>query len=222
MGSRRTARTGPVSRLASRRMMLTPVTWSPAKIARSTGAAPRHRGRSEKWAFSMGVLSRRAAGTIRPYATTTPSSAPEPGTSSIRSVTLSPVSRAACLTGLGASPAPLPRRLSGWLTTTTTSCLASISARSAGTAASGEPRNASRAMSENYRWAREPRSRRALRALGSPEALRARGSSRLGGRHPGSQTAIAFERQRNRARAQHPERFLTLVRVKPVNDEHAV
>ncbi len=168
MGSRRTARTGPVSRLASRRMMLTPVTWSPAKIARSTGAAPRHRGRSEKWAFSMGVLSRRAAGTIRPYATTTPSSAPEPGTSSIRSVTLSPVSRAACLTGLGASPAPLPRRLSGWLTTTTTSCLASISARSAGTAASGEPRNASRAMSENYRWAHEPRSRRALRALDSP------------------------------------------------------
>ena len=42
---------GPVSRPSSMRMMVTPVSVSPAIIARSTGAAPRYFGRSEAWTF---------------------------------------------------------------------------------------------------------------------------------------------------------------------------
>ena len=42
------AYTGPVSSPASSAMMHTPVSASPASIARSTGAAPRHRGSNEK------------------------------------------------------------------------------------------------------------------------------------------------------------------------------
>ena len=37
--------------------MQTPVTASPARIARSTGAAPRHRGRSEKCTLTIGTRS---------------------------------------------------------------------------------------------------------------------------------------------------------------------
>ncbi len=45
--SRRCATSGPVSRPASIRIRLTPVTASPATIARATGVAPRHRGSSD-------------------------------------------------------------------------------------------------------------------------------------------------------------------------------
>ena len=48
------------------RIRHTPVSSSPARTARSTGAAPRHRGRSEKCTFTMGSASRTRAGTRRP------------------------------------------------------------------------------------------------------------------------------------------------------------
>ena len=44
--------TGPASRPAVRRMIATPVSASPAMIARSTGAAPRQRGSSDGWTLS--------------------------------------------------------------------------------------------------------------------------------------------------------------------------
>ena len=53
---------------------------------------------------------------------------------------------AAALTGLGTRAPPRPRRLSGRVTTRATSCPASTSVRSGATAASGVPRNTSRAM----------------------------------------------------------------------------
>jgi hypothetical protein len=39
-------------------MMQTPVRSSPASIARSIGAAPRQRGSSEGWTFSIGCCDR--------------------------------------------------------------------------------------------------------------------------------------------------------------------
>jgi hypothetical protein len=47
IGKRASASTGPVSSPASICMMLTPVSVSPASIARGIGAAPRQRGSSE-------------------------------------------------------------------------------------------------------------------------------------------------------------------------------
>ena len=38
-------------------MRHTPVSASPARIARSTGAAPRQRGSSEKWRLTIGTAS---------------------------------------------------------------------------------------------------------------------------------------------------------------------
>ena len=72
------ANTGPVSRPASICMRSTPVSASPARIARSTGAAPRQRGSNEKCRFTKpcGNASSNATGSSCPNATTTPSSAP--------------------------------------------------------------------------------------------------------------------------------------------------
>ena len=49
-------------------MIVTPVSVSPAMIARSTGAAPRQRGSSDGWTLSHRWRARRPAGTIAPYA----------------------------------------------------------------------------------------------------------------------------------------------------------
>ena len=59
-------------------MMQTPVSASPARIARSTGAAPRQRGSSEKWTFTnpSGTAVKSDSGSSCPNATTTPTSAP--------------------------------------------------------------------------------------------------------------------------------------------------
>ena len=49
-------------------IVVTPVRSSPARIARSTGAAPRQRGSSEKWTFthpSLGTAS-TSGGRIAP------------------------------------------------------------------------------------------------------------------------------------------------------------
>src|SRR4051794_26549934 len=121
----------------------TPVSSSPARIARSTGAAPRHRGSSEKCRFTIGTRSRTCSLMSLPKATTTPSSTSASSTASTWWATGMLSSVAAALTGLGTSAPPRPRLRSGWVMTMATSWPSSTSARSGGTAASGVPRNAS-------------------------------------------------------------------------------
>ena len=77
-------------------------------MARSTGAAPRQRGSSEKCTLTIGTAASTWGLMSRPKATTTPSSAPASITSSTRSVTGRPRARAAALTGLGQVAAPAP------------------------------------------------------------------------------------------------------------------
>lgn len=151
------ASTGPSSMPLVMRKTEAPVNDSPAQIARCTGAAPRHCGSSEKCklyhpngnASSTGSLSRR------PYATTAPASAPVAlsaarNVSSLgsHSMTGSPSSSAACLTGLGMSLRPRPAGASGRVNTATTSkCSVSCaSLRNEGTAASGVPANSTRTI----------------------------------------------------------------------------
>ena len=122
------AYTGPVSSPSSIFMRQTPVSRSPARMARSTGAAPRHRGSSEKWRLTMGTWASRRAGMILPKATTTTNSTAAPVTSSMSWLTGMPNSIAACLTGLGVVCLPLPRRRSGRVTHRATSWPAPASA----------------------------------------------------------------------------------------------
>ena len=68
------AYTGPLSSPSSTFMRQTPVSWSPARIARSSGAAPRQRGNKEKCRFTIGSCSSKRAGMMLPKATTTASS----------------------------------------------------------------------------------------------------------------------------------------------------
>src|SRR5438270_5768693 len=150
------AYTEPVSRPSSSAIRQTPVSLSPARMARSTGAAPRQRGRSEKCRFTMGSRSRTWGRMRRPKATTTPSSAPASRTSSTRSLTARPSSWAAAFTGVGSRSAPRARRRSGWVTTRTISWPASTSARSGDTAASGLPKKARRARRPASRLSRRP------------------------------------------------------------------
>ena len=56
MSSSRLSSIGPVSSPSSIRMMVTPLTSSPARIARWIGAAPRQRGRSEAWTLTQPAL----------------------------------------------------------------------------------------------------------------------------------------------------------------------
>ena len=58
MSSSRFSSIGPVSRPSSICMMVTPLTSSPARIARWIGAAPRQRGSSEAWMFTHPALRR--------------------------------------------------------------------------------------------------------------------------------------------------------------------
>ncbi len=60
--------TGPVSRPASIAMIATPVSASPAMIARWIGAAPRQRGSSEAWMLKQprAGASSTGCGRIRP------------------------------------------------------------------------------------------------------------------------------------------------------------
>ena len=61
-----------------RRMIATPVSSSPAMIARSIGAAPRQRGKSDGWTFSISISSRSGGLMSCPNAQTIPRSIPEP------------------------------------------------------------------------------------------------------------------------------------------------
>ena len=66
-GQRSTATIGPVSRPASIRIRVTPVSASPARIAAGIGVAPRWRGRSDGWRLSAPYRrSSSSAGTIWP------------------------------------------------------------------------------------------------------------------------------------------------------------
>src|SRR3954464_11889667 len=151
MAVRSRAYTGPVSRPASSAMIDTPVSRSLASLPRSTGAAPRQRGNSEKCTFTnpCGTASSSAGGSSWPNATTTPRSAPEAATSSTTSSdfagvrTGTPSASAASRTGLGLGSLPRPRRRSGWGTTTASSWPAACSASSAGTASAGVPKKTS-------------------------------------------------------------------------------
>ena len=55
-------------------MIVNPVSASPAMIARSIGAAPRHRGISEGWTFSISSSDRSGSRISCPNAHTTPTS----------------------------------------------------------------------------------------------------------------------------------------------------
>jgi len=98
-------------------------------MARSTGAAPRQRGKSEKCTFTKpcGNASSSETGSNCPKATTTPSTASLARTSSTTSRAFSgvrsgsPRSTAARFTGDQSVPAPRVRLRSGCVTTSATS-----------------------------------------------------------------------------------------------------
>ena len=131
----RVAYTGPVSSPASSCITHTPVSASPARIARSTGAAPRQRGSSEKCTFTKpsGSASSSATGQqlaerdddaelARPTrARRRRPRAPSPG---VRTGEAELLGRGRC-TGDGSVPAPRERRRSGWVTTSAMSWPAS-------------------------------------------------------------------------------------------------
>ena len=62
IGSVTTPNTGPVSSPASSRNVVAPPTWSPARIAACTGAAPRHAGSREKCRFTQPCAGRSSSG----------------------------------------------------------------------------------------------------------------------------------------------------------------
>src|SRR5881392_3600925 len=66
MAKARCAATGPASRASTVRWIVTPVSSSPARIARSTGAAPRQRGSKDGWTLSHSARSNSSFGIRRP------------------------------------------------------------------------------------------------------------------------------------------------------------
>ena len=122
--SRSTASVGPSSRPSVIRITATPVTLSPAMIARWIGAAPRQRGSSEACrlkAPSLGASS-TSRGRIWPNATTTAASSPSAANAAISSGarieagvrTAIPCASAKACTGEGVSFLPRPRGAGGW------------------------------------------------------------------------------------------------------------
>ena len=120
----------PVSKPTSIFMIVTPVSASPAHRARCIGAAPRQRGSREPCTLIQPRrgISSTAFGRIKPYATTTITSASRSATSCWFSCgrkeagwkTGSPCSSASTFTGLGISFLPRPAGRSGWVKTPTT------------------------------------------------------------------------------------------------------
>src|ERR1700730_16919158 len=147
MPTLRCAYTGPVSRPLSIRMIDTPVSLSPARIACAIGAAPRQRGSRDACTLIAPNRSRCSSGSGRicPYAATTMASGAfarmasmAPGSRIRAGVNTSiPASAATSRTGRGAGAPRLPGR-SGCDTTATTSCF-STQRRSDGTANSAVP-----------------------------------------------------------------------------------
>ena len=127
IGSAACRHTGPESSPAARRMIDTPVSASPAMIARSIGAAPRQRGSSEGWTLSIRCSDSSCSLISAPNAHTHTASG---AAAAIRwraasALTLSgctrsiPSSRAPSATGGAASRRPRPRGRSGRVTTST-------------------------------------------------------------------------------------------------------
>src|SRR4051794_15690780 len=126
-------------------MIDTPVSSSPAMIARSTGAAPRQRGSSD--GCTLSISQRLSSGSLSsaPYAHTSTISGSAAAMRSTASgpftlsgwATSMPSARAATAAGGGASLRPRPRRRSGRVTTSAGRC--ALPARRSSTAtANGE------------------------------------------------------------------------------------
>ena len=79
IGNARCAAIGPASSSAVVRWIVTPVSVSPAMIARSTGAAPRQRGSSDGWTFSQSRSSSSSVGIERAVRGDDDHAAPSPG-----------------------------------------------------------------------------------------------------------------------------------------------
>ena len=126
-------------------MIETPVSASPAIIARSTGAAPRQRGSSDGWTLRIGP-KRLSSGSLMsaPNAQSSRTSGSAAAMRSTLSGSLAfsgwktsiPSSRAASATGGGASLRPRPFGASGRVTTSAGRC--GVSARRRSTAAAKE------------------------------------------------------------------------------------
>ncbi len=65
MGADLCSRISPVSRVGSMRMVVTPVVFSPRRIAHSAGMAPRNFGRREKWRFKGAIFGKLSQETGR-------------------------------------------------------------------------------------------------------------------------------------------------------------
>src|ERR1700730_2464458 len=147
MPTLRCAYTGPVSRPLSIRMIDTPVSSSPARIACAMGAAPRQRGSRDACTLIAPKRGRssRGSGRICPYAATTMTSGAVDRMASTAPVsrmrdgasTSIPACAATSRIGRGAGAPRLPGR-SGCVTTATTSC-STTHLRRGGTANCGVP-----------------------------------------------------------------------------------
>ena len=129
----------PVSIPASICISVTPLSVSPRTTAHVMGAAPRYFGRREACTLMhprRGPAS-TSSGRIRPYATTSATSARcarthaanSPVRSFVGCTTVSPSSVARCFTGGAVNVSPRPTGLSGWHTTPTTSATPASASR---------------------------------------------------------------------------------------------
>src|SRR5579859_5312410 len=129
-------------------MIDTPVASSPAMMARSIGAAPRHRGSSDGWTLSIGYSESNGSRMSAPNAQTqttsgraaaiwarAASSLTDAGWASSR-----PSSAATCATGGAARRRPRPAGRSGRVTTRAGRCAVAASARRTAAANSEVPR----------------------------------------------------------------------------------
>ena len=149
IGHARARRMSPVSIPSSIRMIVAPVSESPASSACCTGAAPRHRGSSDAWTLMHpeGGMARTSGGRMSPYAAVTTISgwcaARRSRAAGARRLsgcsTGSPSSRAAALTGLAAIRRPRPAGRSARVYTAAIRCGPPASILSEGTANSGVP-----------------------------------------------------------------------------------
>jgi hypothetical protein len=129
-------------------MIETPVSASPAMSARSTGAAPRHRGSSDGCTFSSSYRdssgSRISAPNAQTHSASGLASAIRASIASSCScsgcATSSPSSRARTATGGGATRRPRPCGRSGRVTTSSGRCGPSASRESTAAAKSEVPR----------------------------------------------------------------------------------
>ncbi len=130
-------------------MIVTPVSESPAMIARSIGVAPRQRGSRDGCTFSISSSESRGSEISWPNAQTTPTSGAAPRTPSTASGRLTlvrleprskPSSRAASAAGGDAIRRPLPFGRSGCVTTRLGLCGEAASRRRTVTANSDVPR----------------------------------------------------------------------------------